>query len=376
MTRGTYSVLYVEDYTKDLETYSALLQETGLLEVQPLRPPPDLTRVRPEEFRADLFLIDYELTRAPPKGMPASYRGGTFANFLREAFSEHPIVLLTRPGLLKQYGGARRQLGSIDDVIFKHQIDDNPKGAALSLVCLIDGFRQLRRFQERTWESLVALIGAKGDEEEVVREAGPPFEPLKGFEEGVTSEEDYGKWHVAELAEWVRRSFLEYPGIVYDELYAAASLGISEESFRSSAIQHIFEDALYRGVFGDCFRRWWRGRLHSIAYSIIRQADLEPPVAESFSTALEKAHGISAEPSLCVWSGQPSAEAVCYILKTAVRREFALDYFPDDRPAVMDTAVVSFRAIQEDNRVLDEMFTGVAREMLAGIRSMERTGNG
>ncbi len=376
MTRQKSTILYIDDHPEDLESYRQLLEGTGLLDVESMLPPSDLTRVEVKDLKADLYLIDYELSRAPQEGLPASYRGGTLANLLRETFPEHPMVLLTRPGLLRQYGDAHRQLGSIDEVLFKERVDSSPEQSAKFLICLVEGFHRLRRSKARTRKSLLKILGARKEEEEPIREAGPPFEGLESIEKGLTSEKQYGNWRVAEIAQWIRRELLGYPGIVYDELYAASSLGISLSAFLDSVNQEPFEDAEYNGVFGDLGTWWWRGRLHRTAYSIVREAGLEPPLAGSFGEAFNEIKGVSLEPSICIWSGKPYAETVCYILKKPVKREFALDYFPDDRPAVMDTAVVSIRAIQEDNRVMDELFTDVGQEMLPDIRRMKRPVDG
>jgi hypothetical protein len=60
-------------------------------------------------------------------------------------------------------------------------------------------------------------------------------------------------------------------------------------------------------------------------------------------------------PAVCISSGEKPADWVCYILQKPVKREYSLPYHPDQRPAIMDEARVSFRAVKEDNRVALEL---------------------
>ena len=100
---------------------------------------------------------------------------------------------------------------------------------------------------------------------------------------------------------------------------------------------------------------------------MIRKAGEEPVLAKSFSQAFEKVHHVRLEPSRCVVTGEEHADAVCYILRKPVLREKSLDYFPDDRPRVMERARVSFKAIRQSPEVREELLSAEGRELYRQI---------
>jgi hypothetical protein len=56
------------------------------------------------------------------------------------------------------------------------------------------------------------------------------------------------------------------------------------------------------------------------------------------------------------------------VLRKPVKREFSLPYHPDSRPAVMDEARVSYKAIRESNDVFEEFFDEQHRQLVRKIQ--------
>jgi hypothetical protein len=349
------AVLYFEDDEGDRTTYARRLTDDGF-RVTALAPPPDLALGIVQEQPWDLFLLDYELMGAQPGGEHANYKGGTLAVALREHLSDHPIVLFTRPGLVSPAERRRllTALGVFDELVYKGEVDENPEAARRRLTALADGFARLRN-SERTWTAAVALAGATAEEGASLQEAAPPI--LGGL------------WRVGDLASWLRHVLIEYPGILYDALYSSAALGITREAFERSEVQEFFAGARYNGAFRDVADRWWRGRLLKQALTIIGEEGIEGPVHQTFGPAFERATGVAVEPAPCIHCGETPADSVCLVLEQPVKTAHSLAYYPDPRPAAMDVARVSFRAIRESNDVDEELIDPNARHLLIQIRS-------
>jgi len=212
----------------------------------------------------DLFLIDYDLSMVPPGGELANYRGTTLVAELKARLPDRPVVLVTRPQIIEGsiHRGTRRQLLQLlrpsDDIIFKHEIDESLDRVLHILRELVKGFRTLAGYERRTWQELINAVAATGEEAAELREASPPLER--------------GKWVVGSMASWIRGIILEYPGLLYDPLYAATRLGIQVDDFSHEAIEELFaeargKDAGGRGGYCLLHRIWCKSTVYQ-AHSI------------------------------------------------------------------------------------------------------------
>jgi CheY-like chemotaxis protein len=339
-------VCYVDDVSRDRHQYSERLRTQGL-SVDVFPPPSPLDVQQLVRNKPDAFLIDYELIKSEVNRDKVNYQGGALANAIREGFPDRPIILLTRRALLSDY----KQMGDIsfsfDEIIFKGQIESDPKGVRNLLLSLGRGFALLRSKRTRNWRSLVKSLEATPEEADALQKAGPPSDDYTGTHAG--------HWRVTEAARWIRKVVLEYPGILYDNLSAATALGIDLKSFENPRLQNLFKPARYSGVFAPEQGRWWRGRLYKIGQTIIARAKQTGPANLEFADAYKRTIGKRLAPAVCISSGEKPADWVCYILQKPVKREYSLPYHPDQRPAIMDEARVSFRAVKEDNRVALEL---------------------
>jgi len=364
-------VVYVEDRDQDAENYIPMLTIGGKMNIDRLPPSSHLDVGAIISKAPELVLIDYELSRKRRNGEMASYQGGTLATRLREQLRDYPIVLFTRRKILSEYS-PQEELGAVDYVLYKEDLERAPQENIRRLMGIANGFASLRDVSPKTWSSLLKILQAGSLETDILHEAGAPIKIREGT--GRTRRSGNGRkraglvWSVRGVAKWIMETLFEYPGILYDSLYASASIGIEEKSFLDSKVQRCFREARYVGPFHIVERRWWKGRLHEEAFRYIRKAKLKPTLAESFPQAFTRVTRKTVLPSTCVYSGEKPADCICYILRQPVRRKYTLEYFPDERPAVMDVALVSYKAIREDNRVQDELFGTSGLRLLSGVR--------
>lgn len=286
----------------------------------------------------DLFLIDYELRQVQPDGTRVAYQGLTLAAEIRMRSPDRPIVLITRRSILDELDSrGMRQLvehmPSCDELITKAQLDDDLDGTRQLLVSIAEGFRTLRPIRNKSWASLVETMGANDDESLTLREAAPPLPK--------------GEWTAFGAAGWIRNVVLRLPGIVYDPVNAATRLGISIESFGHNAVQNLLRPAKYTGIFAPAEGRWWRARLFGVAKELAVDNGLDGPVNRTFSKVVAQVCGFEPDPAKCVWDGAPLADWVCFLMRKPVKMRNSLRYYPDNRPAMMDNARVSFRSVRE-----------------------------
>jgi hypothetical protein len=336
------TICYIDDETSVAKRYEERLSRWSDIECNSI-PPPSWEEI--EQLTTDppdLFLVDYQLSLRQPSGAKAAYQGSTLADAIRDKASDCPIVLVTRQSILDELTPQRKRqlterMQMFDELILKSSLDDELEKAHYLLLSMAEGFRVLRE-TEKTWEALVGVLGATAEEMEVLGEAAPPL---------ATPPPEDTEWITTEMAYWIRKVVLEFPGILYDPIHAATRLGISKESFQSQEVQELLEPARYTGIFDPFEGRWWKGRLLRIAQDLALEADVHGPTRQAFADAFERVSGSQLTRATCVWDHTPIADRVCYVLSQPVKTKNSLRYHPDRRPDVMDNARVSFRAIRD-----------------------------
>jgi len=371
MARKAIRAVMVDDNTEDLDVYPRYLSKAGVIQVAGHRyagdPEQDVEEVC--DSNPDLLLIDYELVRGTPSQNPSQSAtpvyGSTLGAVLREKFPETPIVLITRGSL---YDSAKFRRGldlasATDSTIIKDDIQKDSSGVRAKLVNLVEGFRSLAGLKTRTWASLCRVLGATRQECRALAQVacGP----------GISAVEE---WRVVSAGAWIRDVVLGYPGILYGPLWAATSLGISEDSFSTGSLKRHFAQAQYAGPFAPSGGRWWKDCLYSLALPVLEKAGLPPGRAVAFGQAWNETHRSKATLSRCVWSQTSPADCVCYVLKKPVKREYSLPYRPDNRPPTMEEARVSFRAIRESNEFDEKLVASDSRCLVAGIQAGAENG--
>jgi hypothetical protein len=356
----TYQATYIDDFRSEATQYIKRLNAVGGLDVNYLAPSPNLSLagIRPG---TQLFFVDWDLSGRQESGIQVDYHGGTFAQRLREKFSEMPIVLTAKKHLLTNGRGVVNPY-LFDTEILKDEIATQPSHVVKKCINLITGYQKLTA-ADKTWQGLLSVLGAGEDEEEQIGEAAPPLLKRGG---GTT-------WLVPEMANWLQEVLLAYPGILYDPLHAATYLGIDIKEFLMPDMQELFRDARYTGALAPAEGSWWKDKLTDVALDVIVDAQMSGiSLHRHFPKAFAQVHGRALQLAECVYSKKKPAPRVCYLLKKPVRIEYSLDYQPDNRPRVMDYARVSFRAIRTNGEVFDEYFPPSSRHLVDEIRGWEK----
>jgi hypothetical protein len=365
-------VYYVDDQAgvldeasrSDVERYSERINRSGKIECR-LIPPPRWSEMRATfDPVPDLFLIDYDLNLVQQNGTLAEYRGSTLAAEIRVRYPDRPIVLITRESILEELDHRKKlavikRIKVFDEMLFKSDLDNALGDTLERLVSLSEAYKILAAIEPKNWESL--LIALRCDEYNAarLREAAPPLQE--------------GEWITIDASNWIRHTVLEYPGILYDSLYASVHLGITEEVFLGNEVQELFEQARYKGVFSENtqYKRWWRSELFQIAEDLAYSTGTRIESASSFISVLTTRLGRPVEQPKCVWDCQPVADWVCDVLHKPVKLEHTLRYYPDSRPEIMDDARISYRALQNPKNYDPSLLDSKGTQMLREIEDMQ-----
>lgn len=346
-------VAYIDD-EKDERTASRLvrkLNQPGELECEAIYPPGEISEF---PLGYDAYLLDLDLT-AQFEGQHVNYHGSTLAAEIRLRYQTCPLILVTRDTVINRSSWWKQMLQTsidVDLVLFKEQINENPDEAREKISDLIDGFQTLEAIQDAAWGQVLELLGAKDS----VADLRAANQPVIG-----------NSWNIPQVARWIREVLLCFPGLLYDERFAAARLGIDMSAFQNESVLDFFAPALYHGPFTENKNYWWRKKLLGLANRLMLSHDLKGTVADRFINAFKAETGIELGPSICVWDQTSPADRVCYVLRNPVKLENSIPYYPDNRPAIMDEARVSFTAIRTspdfDRTLVDENSLELVLEM-------------
>lgn len=362
-------VAYIDDNIQDQKKYKMRFtndaRSMGKFRLETFNAPksPDAYD-RIGDANPDLLLVDYDLD-IPENGNVIGISGVALSTELRRKFPEVPIVLFTRKSVfgLQNYVSTREKLSNIiDEIIYKQEMFEQGSSKLEDIYRLADGYRILKNQTDRSWSSLLALMGATKSDEILMEQSNPPFP-------------DIDRWVPSSLAVWVRDILLRFPGILYDAVHAATLLGISKEAFLSEDVQGTLASARYNGIFEPTEGRWWKSKIQSNAYSIMSKKEKSAPLREGFPRAWERIKGEAIDRSKCVFSGESPADWVCHILKKPVLIKYSLSYTVDNRPSVMDEARISFEAIRTTNDWDEKRVDPVGRELIPKIRNMAKPGS-
>lgn len=361
-------IIYIDDDNRELEKYELKFKSDDrsisrfkLIARKPPKSPKDYEEIRKES--PELILIDFNLTIPDADGKVIGISGVTLSTEMRQQFPEIPIVLFTRKSIfnIQDYSNIKQTLSNIDKIIYKNELFSTNALFLETLYVLSIGYKKLRESKSKNQDDLLKLLKAPENEHENLKLANPPM-----------SSATKSIWSVSEIAKWINEILITYPGILYDAIHSATYLGITEEAFLTTEVQQFFNKAKYLGIFTPPENRWWKSKLLEIATSKMNKSESSFQIREGFPSAWKRINKNPIENSKCIYSGDSPAEWVCYILNKPVMIKYSLSYRPDSRPSVMDEARVSFEAIRTSNKVNDNLFDPLGREMLEQIRKMPK----
>lgn len=298
-----------------------------------LREPPKFSEI--PSLECDIFITDLNLAQAKFDGM--MYSGKTLSSEYRLNFPSIPIVLITQKEIIAAKAkNLRTDNTDLDLIWYKRNAWEEKERFITELRSLADGFKSLSGTQ-LDWASIKKLMNINSEDEyDALREANPPIQR--------------SNWTVSEIAEWIRGVIIEYPGVLLNANHASVRLGIDPDDFVADPnIQEMFQGAQYIGVFHEFGRRWWKDKFIEIAAEFMLNHNSDQPLLEGFVPTFNQAYDKNLQHSVCIWDNEPIAEAICYIYKKPVKLRNSLHYRPDNRPASMEPARVSRKAVIGSN---------------------------
>lgn len=359
MPSKLYRGIIVDDVKRDRERYAEKLSAPRKLALTPIPFEEECTVMRIMEEKPDLVLLDQELIEGQPNGRAEAQLGSTVAALIREELPETPIVLITRGSIFRSetMSASRDVPRAYDHVLVKASVGHNPDAARDEILTLVAGFDMIRQCKNRNWNSLCNLLRTEPGDIDSLARSNPP-RPSVGTD----------NWRASEAAHWIRRTVIEYPGILYDSLHAACFLGMSQDAFESSPMQRYFAKTKYDGAFAPVAGRWWKARLRQRASGFMQRANKPTAPIHQFATIWNENSTSQVVLSRCLVDGTFPAESVCFIYKRPVKRRNSVPYWSDNRPDIMDEARVSFKAIKESDEFDENLVTADSREIVDDLQ--------
>jgi hypothetical protein len=209
----------------------------------------------------DLFLIDDKL---PMHGF--NRRGLSVGMQVRERLPEVPIYLFSAyrhgAGVFTTLAQAADRFA--DDVLDLDTVQT--KGHKILYHDALD-YRRIRNSDRKSVNTLFGLMAAPLCDQDSILDAFP-INLRKGLAPRKTPKGHTG--NSIEFGMWIRKTFLEFPGFVYDSLYSATKLGMTHKAFLHISLK--FDPARYRGVFYESRdNRWWNSSLRELVVSTAKQ---------------------------------------------------------------------------------------------------------
>jgi len=220
----------------------------------------------------DLFLVDYFLNRRGKEKY--QNQGLTMEGTIRENYPEHPVYGFTvamegeEKELRKIFSEIKQAAEERFDKILNFK-DVQRKGNDIYKDAL--DHRRIRESERGSLKELFQLIKAPEDVKERLKMILPDE-----LHEGLATKGDMEKpeGNAIAFARWVRESLMTKPGFLYNRLYTATHLGMTEEAFEG--ISGKFGDTKYNGVFHETEPLlWWVCRIDEILFSQDKAKDIE-----------------------------------------------------------------------------------------------------
>jgi len=250
--------LYIDD---DLEATKSLTEaietKSDRLIIKCIEPEAELgnTVNRIEDFKPDGLILDWKIddTLNQKRERP-SYKASTLAQEIRSKSSQeniynYPIVVFSSLLNLKQlYSRDSVSHDLFDLVLKKDDVAQESKTMANQLVSLVDGYHTITEYCKKTKRKPINLFNLNSeydflfDDERLVEEL--PSDPLLP---------------VYNYAKFILDQLIQPPGILINDRYLAARLGIDIEKSKdwTKLVNQYLEKFIYRGPFYNGWFRWW-----------------------------------------------------------------------------------------------------------------------
>lgn len=335
------NAILIDDNRDDRETFRRL-EKYGV--PCSVIPPPSLSAVQDDVVAAvndgiyNLVLIDFLLDQeAQEHGQSANYRGSTAAALVKERCPHIPVVLVTTEDKYHDYIEHRPELGALFDFVLpKNQVrtTEDRMIVAESLKDLALGFQRLRLViesedAETRWEKLREALAATDEEFRSLRDEWPNDLPGSA----------------SELARWLLKELLKYPGPLRDNAETAVIMGVTQTAMNDEAIREWAAAASYTGIFAGIHKRWWSSRLLAALDDLLGECALLPSgpraVALVDTLGLQGSHIAQ-----CSWCGEANVHRVCVLCRESVDATHHLRVRQSETPVWALPKVVCFGCIE------------------------------
>ncbi len=313
--------------------------------------------------KPDVILLDFDLSIPNKNNQQSSVSGVPLSIELRQKIQTVPIILFTKKSLfnIDKFSYLKNSLSCIDSTIYKTDLSSNSEYFFTEIENLASGYALLSNKKPKTISKLFELIKAPEADIERLKQSIP-----------VESLMDNSILSPSVAARWLRNILLKYPGILYEDIYAATLLGISKEAFLKENVQTFFSSAKYGGIFAPPEGRWWKSKLIELSVARMKNEELSLPLTAGFPRMWKRIKKEDLEISKCNSSDKSPADCVCCLLKEQTTIPFSLLYPSDLRPDVMDKSRISFKAIRQSNDYNLNFFDVSQKEMIKQIRRKKR----
>ncbi|MEP7198103.1 MAG: hypothetical protein ABI851_16415 [Saprospiraceae bacterium] len=208
----------------------------------------DINKIKP-----DLILIDHNLTKSNDK----IKKGSTIASLIREKHPDIAIACVT--GQLMNKPIDTLEQSSYETVFNIDEIEKNYE----TMKSIANSYRKLIAGKPNNTTEFIALLNAP-KVDKIKLEYIVPREIKDNFND---------KALFKNTSHWIRNILIERPGFLYNRLWAATYLGLTERGFEK--VEEIFKTAKYNGLFADKTKeRWWKSKLLEILSKEVKTTGL------------------------------------------------------------------------------------------------------
>ncbi|OLS21199.1 MAG: hypothetical protein HeimC2_34170 [Candidatus Heimdallarchaeota archaeon LC_2] len=361
------TVLYIDDEIRELTKYKRKFNEHGI-NIITLATSDYLNVNWGDIDKFDGILVDFDLHK-PIDGDILNINGITLITELRQTNPHIPIVIFTKMDIfnISKDKNLTETYSSIDQIFHKlklFKIEDNQ--FLNDLLDLIDGYKIINNIAKKN--SLVEvfkILECPKEDEKIIEKIIPP--EILSYN---------SNFFTHKLAKFLRSSFLNYPGILYDSIHLSSFLGINQNDFLTKELLSFFSPAEYTGAFSSKKKLWWKSKIESLIFKQMNNDEIKTPLYQTFQKFWKRFSGLELEHNRCNSSLQVTddicimspVDKVCYLMQEPVARSHSIQYYPDSRSLFFESARVSFKAIRESDDVNINYLDDIGKKMYRELR--------
>lgn len=246
-----------DDYDTIYSLVESIESKSDDLEIKCLKPEAELsdTISKIESYKFDGLILDWKIDDTPnEKGQRPSFKTSTLSQELRSKSSlgdipSYPIIVFSsRQNLNRFYSKDSVSHDLFDLVLKKDDVEKESEKMANQLVSLVDGYHTITEYCKKTKRKPIDLFNLNSeydflfDDERLVEElTSDPLLPVYNY------------------AKFILDQIINPPGILIDEFYLAARLGLDLEKSDEwgELVNRYLSDFFYKGPFHEGWYRWW-----------------------------------------------------------------------------------------------------------------------